>query len=162
MRKATSFSAMAVSAVVVLALSGCGNTSAGGGNAADSAEADESASSVPTPTPSESEDPEPTESTPSDDASDDASDDSGDAVEIEIEGDEVKPNGERIRVTAGEPVVLEIDSDRAGELHVHSTPEQEIPFKKGDSTVELTVDTPGVVDVEEHESGVVLLQLEVR
>ena len=40
--------------------------------------------------------------------------------------------------------------------------EQMIEVAPGESTVRLTVDTPGVVDVEEHESGIVVLQLEVR
>lgn len=161
MRKTTGFPALAISAAVVLALSGCGSTDSGG--AANEADTSDSASSAPSPTPSETDD-SATESTPSpsDDDSDDSTDDSGDAIEVEIEGDKVKPNGKRIKVVAGEPVLLEIESDRDGELHVHSTPEQEIPFKKGESTLELTVDTPGVVDVEEHEAGIVLLQLEVR
>ncbi|HZJ07696.1 MAG TPA: hypothetical protein VFD59_19865 [Nocardioidaceae bacterium] len=82
-------------------------------------------------------------------------------MKIEIEGDRIEPNGKRVSVEAGERILLEIESDRAGQLHVHSTPEEEIPFKLGDSMVELKVDTPGIVDVEEHESGTVLLQLEV-
>jgi hypothetical protein len=85
-----------------------------------------------------------------------------DAIEIEIEGDRVQPNGRRVQVSAGEPVVLAVTSDRAAELHVHSSPEQMLEVEKGESTVRLTVETPGLVDVEEHESGTVLLQLEVR
>ena len=85
-----------------------------------------------------------------------------DAVEIEIEGDRVEPNGKQVAVTAGEPLTLAITSDRATELHVHSSPEQMVEVTPGESTVRLTVDTPGVVDVEEHESGVVVLRLEVR
>ena len=73
-----------------------------------------------------------------------------DAVEIEIEGDRVEPNGRQLAVAAGEPVTLAITSDRAAELHVHSSPEQMIEVAPGESTVRLTVDTPGVVDVEEH------------
>jgi len=86
----------------------------------------------------------------------------GDAVEVEIQGDQVEPNGRRVEAQVGEPVGVHIESDRAGELHVHSTPEQTIPFEQGESTVEIVVDTPGVIDVEEHEAGVVVLQLEVR
>lgn len=99
-------------------------------------------------------------SSPSDDApSDDAPSD--DAIEIEIEGGNISPKGDRVEVDTDKAITLKIDSDRAGELHVHSTPEQELSFKKGKSTVELTVETPGIVDVEEHETGVVVLQLEV-
>lgn len=86
---------------------------------------------------------------------------SDDAIEIEIEGGNISPKGDRVEVDTGKAITLKIDSDRAGELHVHSTPEQELSFKKGTSTVELTVETPGIIDVEEHETGVVVLQLEV-
>jgi hypothetical protein len=85
-----------------------------------------------------------------------------DAIEVKIEGDRVEPNGRRVQVSAGEPVVLAITSDRAAELHVHSSPEQMVEVETGESTVRLAIETPGVVDVEEHESGTVLLQLEVR
>ena len=83
-------------------------------------------------------------------------------IDIEIKGDSVEPNGERVQVAAGRPIRLHVESDRAAELHVHSSPEQELELKKGESTLSLTVDTPGIVEVEEHGSGVVVLQLEVR
>ena len=86
----------------------------------------------------------------------------GDAIRILIDGDRVQPNGQRVQVSAGEPVVLAVTSDRPAELHVHSSPEQMLDVKKGKSTLRLTVETPGVVDVEEHDTGTVLLQLEVR
>lgn len=50
----------------------------------------------------------------------------------------------------------------AGELHVHSTPEQKIESDAGTSEHELVIDRPGVVEVESHEPDVVLLQLDVR
>jgi uncharacterized protein YcfL len=89
-------------------------------------------------------------------------DDSGNVVEIEIEGDRVEPRGERVEVAAGEPLTLKVESNRAAELHVHSSPEQELEVEPGESTLTVTVKTPGIVDVEEHETGVVVLQLEVR
>jgi len=87
---------------------------------------------------------------------------SDDAIEIAIDGEKISPKGERVEVKTGAAITLQIDSDRAGELHVHSTPEQEFSFDKGKSTIELTIDTPGIVEVEEHETGVVVLQLEVN
>jgi len=65
-------------------------------------------------------------------------------------------------VAAGEPVRIVVESDRPGEFHVHSSPEQYITFPRGESKVSFTVDTPGIVDVEEHEAEIVVLQLEVR
>jgi uncharacterized protein YcfL len=141
--------ALAAAVIATLALAGCGSND-------DSPGTDETASSTPSSTP-----------TPTDEASETATEEPSaqpsdeDAIEIEIEGDKITPNGERIKVGTGETVTLEITSDRAGELHVHSTPEQEIAFKKGKSTHELTIDTPGVVDVEEHEADLVVLQLQV-
>ncbi len=85
----------------------------------------------------------------------------GTVIEITIQGDTVDPNGERVQVPLGEPVTLDITADREGELHVHSTPEEEITFQHGDTEAELTFDQPGVVDVEDHESGKVIVQLQV-
>ena len=85
----------------------------------------------------------------------------GVSVDITIDGDTVAPNGERIKVAKSEPVTLNISSDRAGELHVHSSPEQEIAFEQGTSTKKVTIDAPGIVDVEDHHSGTVLLQQQV-
>ncbi|HET6627766.1 MAG TPA: hypothetical protein VFG63_15350 [Nocardioidaceae bacterium] len=92
----------------------------------------------------------------------DAGGNADEAIAITIDGDEITPNGERIEVKTGETITLDVTSDRAGALHVHSTPEQELEFDKGETTLELSIDTPGVVDVEEHEADVVVLQLEVR
>lgn len=86
----------------------------------------------------------------------------GPAIDVEIHGDRIMPNGQRIQVPVGEPVSLNVTSDRAGEFHVHSSPEQTPAFKKGKTTVKLTIERPGLVDVEEHDSGVVVVQLEVR
>ena len=59
-------------------------------------------------------------------------------------------------------LVLTIEADEAGEIHVHSTPEQEISYEAGTSEHEIVVDRPGVVEVESHDPDVILLQLEVR
>ncbi len=88
----------------------------------------------------------------------------GDSVAVTVtrKGDEFTPNGERVELGVDQTLVLTIDADEAGEIHVHSTPEQEIPYDAGTSEHELTIDRPGVVEVESHEPEVVLLQLEVR
>lgn len=83
-------------------------------------------------------------------------------VEIEIDGDQVSPTGDRVQARAGEPVVLRVVSDVAGQLHIHSSPEQLVEFAAGTSRHEFTVDRPGIVDVELHEPAVTLVQLEVR
>ena len=58
-------------------------------------------------------------------------------------------------------MTLNIDADTSGEIHVHSSPEQEIKFDKGTSTKKLTIDQPGIVDVEDHALEQVIVQLEV-
>ena len=83
-------------------------------------------------------------------------------VEVSIRGDRVSPRGERVEAAVGEPVTFSIDAEVPGELHVHTSPEQLVEFPAGRSVVEITVERPGVVDVELHEPPVTLVQLEVR
>ena len=88
----------------------------------------------------------------------------GDSVALTVtrEGGEFTPNGERVELAVDQTLVLTIDADEAGELHVHSTPEQEIEYDAGTSEHEITIDRPGVVEVESHEPASIVLQLEVR
>lgn len=85
----------------------------------------------------------------------------GTIVVVTIDGDRIEPNGASIEADLDEPVVLAITSDRAGELHVHSTPEQFVEFRKGSHEYELTFEQPGVVEVEDHDTGFVIAQLQV-
>lgn len=86
---------------------------------------------------------------------------SGADLEITVEGDRITPTGARLRAEVGEQVTLSVMSDRPGELHVHSTPEQVLEFDEGETEVSVTIDRPGVVQVEDHEAGVLVVQLEV-
>ena len=43
----------------------------------------------------------------------------------------------------------------------HSDPEQTFPYAAGTTTLKLTIDEPGVVDIERHEPEALVLQLEV-
>ena len=144
------WTAVLATAVLVVALGACGD---------DEAEpvAEDTPSATPSPSPSvvESATPNPVEEQPS------PTEQPGTVVSITIEGDKITPGGERLEVGRDEVVTLEITSDRAGELHVHSKPEQYVEFEAGTSTHELVISAPGVVDVEEHESGHVVVQLEV-
>ena len=71
------------------------------------------------------------------------------------------PNGERVEVERGQEIELVVKSDEPGELHVHSTPEQELEYGAGTTNLTLVIDEPGVVDVEAHDLEVVIVQLEV-
>ncbi|MCW2738909.1 hypothetical protein [Nocardioides sp.] len=88
----------------------------------------------------------------------------GDSVAVTVtrEGGTFTPNGERVELGVDQTLVLTITADEAGEFHVHSTPEQEIAYEAGTSEHEITIDRPGVVEVESHEPASIVLQLEVR
>lgn len=148
MKKALATPAAAGALVVLLA--GCG----GGGTP-----------SASTPTPAQSS----PSSSPSDHASSTTPssspvphDPEGPLVEVTISGKSVTPKGTRVQAKVGEPVTFVVTSDRAGGLHVHSSPEQTPDFAKGTTTIQVTIDKPGVVEVEEHESGALIVQIEAR
>ncbi len=83
-------------------------------------------------------------------------------LEVTVTGETITPNGARFDAEVGTALTVVIDSDREGELHVHSTPEQEIAFEAGKTTHELVFEQPGVVEIEEHSSDFVVAQVEVR
>jgi hypothetical protein len=136
--------ALAAAVALLAVATGCG----GSDEPATTAE-ETPATSTPTQSPEAEPTDEPTEDAP-------------EPIEIEIEGDRIEPNGKRVKVDAGVPIALEVESDRTAELHVHSSPEQVLQIEPGESTLDLTIDRPGIVDVEEHDTGLVILQLEVR
>lgn len=81
-------------------------------------------------------------------------------IELTFEGS-AAPATERVAVDAGEEVELVIKADEPGELHVHADPEQVLEYAAGTTVVKVTIDQPGVVDVERHEPEALVLQLEV-
>lgn len=101
---------------------------------------------------------------PSSDGSTSAPTTDGDSVAVTVtrQGDTFTPNGERVELGVDQTLALTITADEAGEFHVHSTPEQEITYDAGTSEHEITIDRPGVVEVESHDPDSVVLQLEVR
>ena len=133
-----------LAAPLVLALAGltaCGDDT----EESPTPESPSTSDSSPAPTPSES--------TPEDDSL---------AIAVTREGDVFTPNGERVDAGIDQPIALTITSDEAGELHVHSVPEQEISYEAGTSEHEIVIDRPGVVEVESHDPDLIVLQLEVR
>jgi hypothetical protein len=83
-------------------------------------------------------------------------------VDITFNGDSVTPQGTKVEVKAGDPLKLHITADKAGEIHVHSSPEQHIEYAAGTTDKTLTIDQPGVIDVESHSLDKLILQLQVR
>jgi hypothetical protein len=83
-------------------------------------------------------------------------------IDITIEGDSVTPNGERVKVALDQPIELVVKSDTAGEIHVHSSPEQELAYGVGTTTLKMTpIDKPGIVEVESHALEKTIVSLEV-
>jgi len=83
-------------------------------------------------------------------------------IEITFADGTVTPNGERVEVKVGQPIELVVKAEQEGEIHVHSTPEQEFTYSEGTTTLPLTIDKAGVVDVESHDLEQVIVQLEVE
>lgn len=94
--------------------------------------------------------------TPKKDASDTTT------LDITFKGDTVDPQGASVEVKAGQPLKLHIVADRPGELHIHSSPEQEIEYEAGTTDKTITIDRPGVVEMESHTLDKLVAQLEVR
>jgi hypothetical protein len=87
---------------------------------------------------------------------------SGTMIDVTFKGDTVDPNGVKKKVQAGKPTTLHIVADKPGEIHVHSSPEQEIEYAAGTSDKKLTIDRPGIVEVESHTLDKLIVVLEVR
>ncbi|RNL78653.1 hypothetical protein [Nocardioides marmorisolisilvae] len=83
-------------------------------------------------------------------------------IAIKLSGDTVTPSGDKVEVKANQPIVLQINADKAGELHLHSSPEKHIEFPAGGSEITLKLAQPGVVDLEDHALDKLIVQLEVR
>jgi ABC-type oligopeptide transport system substrate-binding subunit len=84
-------------------------------------------------------------------------------IAITIKGDTVDPSGEEFDVAVGQPVEFDVTADKPGEIHVHSSPEQEFEYDAGSSTITLKpIQAPGVVTVESHTLEKTILKLKVQ
>jgi hypothetical protein len=84
-------------------------------------------------------------------------------IDVTITGDSVDPNGERVEVAVGQPIRLVVEADAPGEIHVHSSPEQEFEYDKGSSTLDLKpITAPGIVEVESHTLHKVIVSLQAQ
>lgn len=87
-----------------------------------------------------------------------------DAVEIvvSVRGGKVRPPLQRVKIDQGSEVRLILTSDVDDQVHVHGY-DLGAELAAGRAvTVEFTADQAGLVEVETHESGLTLVQLEVR
>jgi plastocyanin len=84
-------------------------------------------------------------------------------VEVTVANGVVDTATERVEVATGETVRLVVTSDIDDELHVHGAASTQAELRAGQpTTLEVSFDEPGVYYVELHESGILLLQLEVH
>lgn len=130
---------------LLLALSGCAP--------GDDTSAATSTSGSPTPSGSSSSEPDVS-----------ATEDTDRAVEItvSVQDGTVSPPPRRVEVPKDSQVRLLVTSDVDDEVHVHGFEVEERLEAGRTTTLEFVADEPGVFEVETHESGLELLQLEVR
>jgi hypothetical protein len=84
-------------------------------------------------------------------------------IDVTFSGDSVIPNGELIKVGVGQRIELDVTADAPGEIHVHSSPEQEFEYDKGSSTIAVDpITAPGRVEVESHTLEKTLFTLQAQ
>ncbi|MEQ7845719.1 hypothetical protein [Nocardioides kribbensis] len=139
----------ALVAILITTLTACGTEDsaapAGGGAATTPTTPSLTSSGTPAATPSRSQSAKPV---PAD-------------LAVVVDGAEITPNAQAISVGVGDPLSVSVEADRAGELHVHSKPEQYFPFQPGETSFELKVQTPGSVEVEDDDTSDLVALLEV-
>ena len=144
-----------------VALTGC--TSAPAGTATPTPAI---TSAVPTPREStaQSESTAPSaaaEPTPSAAPGETSADDGAVTIDITIADGQVTPNGKKLDVEVGQPIVLYVTSDEHDEIHAHTDSDgYELAVKAGTKvTGRFTVGAPGSYEVESHhlEKTIVIL-----
>lgn len=83
-------------------------------------------------------------------------------IEIVEDNGEIKDSGRTVKVGVGEEIQLNVSSDAADIIHVHSDPEHEFEIGADeDESFTFSIDSPGTYEVESHELEVVILKLQV-
>jgi plastocyanin len=83
-------------------------------------------------------------------------------IVVSVKDGKVSPKAHRVKVAVGSSVRILVSSDVDDEVHVHGYDiEREISAGQS-STIEFTADQTGIFEVETHESGLLLLQLQVQ
>jgi hypothetical protein len=84
-------------------------------------------------------------------------------IDVTFTGESVTPNGELVEVAVGQRIELDVTADKPGEIHVHSSPEQEFQYDQGSSTIVVKpITAPGRVEVESHTLEKTLFTLQAR
>lgn len=85
----------------------------------------------------------------------------GQRVELAYAGGEVAGGVQRVSVPLGSTVTLTVTGDAPDEVHVHGYDEYLDVAPGTEGTVTFQADIPGVFEVELHDSGLLLAQLQV-
>ncbi|WP_370647124.1 hypothetical protein [Mycobacterium sp. IDR2000157661] len=84
-------------------------------------------------------------------------------IDISIANGEVTPQNKQVQAELNQPIVLKVTSDTEDELHVHSNPEHTFAVKPGPpQTFQFSVNVPGRVDVELHDTGQTVATIAVQ
>ena len=84
-------------------------------------------------------------------------------VELVLSGDPRETGEESVEVRAGETFALQVTAGAAmkGTISVQSSPLQTFTYEGGTSAFVMSIDQPGLVDVEAGHSGEVIVRLKV-
>jgi hypothetical protein len=85
-------------------------------------------------------------------------------IDITINGSSTTPSGQTIDVAVGQRIELRVSADAPGEIHVHSSPqEQEFQYGKGSSSLQVKpIQAPGRITVESHTLNKTLFILQAK
>jgi FtsP/CotA-like multicopper oxidase with cupredoxin domain len=86
----------------------------------------------------------------------------GKLVQVRVAGGKVETAQRRVRVSRGDRVRIQVQSDQADEVHVHGFDLSEEVGPGKPATIEFTADLPGVWEVELENAKRKLFDLEVR
>ena len=87
---------------------------------------------------------------------------SGVLVEAKVTGNNVQTANRRVRVDLGQKVRIQVEADRAEEVHVHSYDLKGDVAPGKPAVIDFTADIPGVFEVELEESSLRLFELQVQ
>ena len=85
-----------------------------------------------------------------------------DTIQVAVKDGKVTPATHREPVAQGDTVKLVVTTDTADEVHVHGVDIEKETLPGEPATITFVAKDPGIYEVETHESGLQLLQLEVR
>ena len=85
-----------------------------------------------------------------------------DTIQVAVKDGKVTPATHREPVAQGDTVKLVVTTDTADEVHVHGVHIEKETSPGKPVTITFVAKDPGIYEVETHESGLQLLQLEVR